>query len=529
MPKDITRRIKSKSLRPLPYEPINVRLVDEGPIVESAIVASLKEENSTDASLENASLENARLENASLEDLNAIIINVNATHQDQTSISNDLVREPTIREPTVREPTIREPTVREPTIREPTVREPTIREPAIMEPAIMKPVLNHHNLTRQANIVGLIKRGMAYISSKVLNLFSSLPKKNEIAIIFVANHGGYHINNKLGIKIIECPIKKLIRLQYSPYGTCSWSSNIDRINNYVNLHNTFNNRLTSSTSDSLEISKTHNEHVLIVPQNPTGYTSIKDKHLILEKLSLIGEQNKGTDVIVEDFYTKTKTKPNKFGESKINLNAKKSNKVLENSLGDKLYDKLYDVSNDGELRGISVLFNVTFKLPDICFTPENELKLTQLLQNAPPSYLIGRYNTTTSEITYIANTELLSCPFFKMFAEIDDPIQHNIIDAYSIFDDKNKPILRPMINTISTETIYRYFQYVDMFVNIDYSCSSFSFEDKIEHRLHKMGKKRGTKILTRFRKNIEKNNLRGGLKTRKQHSKRRINTKRRIK
>jgi hypothetical protein len=278
--------------------------------------------------------------------------------------------------------------------------------------------------------------------------------KDNIVVIYIANHGNYDVNNEFKYKIIECPVKKLIRLQYAPYNTCAWADNALRLTTYDNLRR--------------ELSVNF-------------YDSITDESEIIHRLTVIGEKNKTAQEITEDNYAQKGIELGIADETKINLeeNIKKSNAVLTNYFGDELIDKRYNIDHT-DLRGIPILFNVTFRLPDIFFS-NSDLKnyLTSVIQ-PQRNYLIGQYNESTQEITYMANTELLSCPFFSMFANITNGIRQEI--GFSIVD--GLPLTRrPMIDSVTTEIIYKYFQYADMVINLDYSCSRFKYSDKAEEQL----------------------------------------------
>jgi hypothetical protein len=56
---------------------------------------------------------------------------------------------------------------------------------------------------------------------------------------------------------------------------------------------------------------------------------------------------------------------------------------------------------------------------------------------------------------------------------------------------------RLMLSYIDTEQIYAYFQYVETFVNLDFSCSDFYVSDNDYTKLKKVGKKKAAKLVNK--------------------------------
>ena len=293
-----------------------------------------------------------------------------------------------------------------------------------------------------------------------LRHFTAPPKPNQIVYLFILRHGGYKINPNLTYNIVECPVSNLIRLQYAPYGACAFYNNIDARKIYFDLCRT------------------------ILPHALASFDDLSTlKENILRTTSIIANTNKESPIATTDYYSTIRTLP--IGQQNMYHNISNSNAVLTNKLGDKLLDKTYEVDNklDDTESGMPILYTVMFKLPDIFFdTKINEARLLREVTyytSNPPIYQIGEYNVETQIITYQANTELWSCPFFQLFVSLLG-VKYTLAVAFSW----TKPgVWRPMIDKITSDVVFRYFQYADMIVLFDYSCSSFIYDETTYEQL----------------------------------------------
>ncbi len=402
---------------------------------------------------------------------------------------------------------------------------PLYEVPLSTDPIIaqFRNMISQTNATYQRHLTGL---------KELATSGDNIPKQPEIAILFMNNHGKYNIDENLEYDIIKCPVNKLIRYQYSPYGTCALVSHETFLSNYVNVHNA----LISPTSDMAD-----------------GYTSIKNETKIVQKLRLLGEELKRGEHIAKDFYKINNLKRKFLGQTMINTkeNIEKSNKVFIDLLGQELINKTYEIHKETAkkepddtlsetsltenktnvvkiLNGVSVLFNVTFRLPDIFFTNH---KLDELkVRISSFVYPIGIYNDLTHEITYMANTELLSCPFFWLFIELQfpDSVTPDTPDTpgrgWTIVNGPPLPgdEKRPMIFRYTTEMICSYFQHIDMLVTLDYGCGSWRFNPEAKEKL------KDRVLLNKTTNRLSKPlGARGGRKkTKKRTNKRRLSKRR---
>jgi hypothetical protein len=337
----------------------------------------------------------------------------------------------------------------------------------------------------------------------------------ETAFIFISKHGTYELEDSLEFDIISCPIANLIRFQYSPIGTCSFGSFKTDIPTYFHLYNEFKNPNTN----------------------------------IIQTLENIGEQNKCSNYITQDYVEIHKTGLDPF-EKKI-CKTRTNNKIIENKFGDLLLNKTYQVDTKPyDVSGIAILCNVSFILPDIFFNGNNKNKLDRLIEDLihnPPQFRIGIYNDTTRKITYESNTELLSCPFFLLFYKLLNDINVVKNEAMSITDEldfsdmTNEYVLpthignsprgtpRYMIFEVNSYTIYNYFQYVNTLVNIDYSCGYIELSEEQQTRLKKMGKEKAEIKRKKTLRKLTDMGVSGGSKTKRNKTKRNKNKSRKIK
>lgn len=352
--------------------------------------------------------------------------------------------------------------------------------------------------------------------SKVLKIFTSVPPPETIVVLFITKHGGYIVNStkndRLDISTIPCPVKNLIRYQLAPHGTCSWGTVKSDYNNFNIFH------------------KILSEGELT-------------ENIVLNKLKRIPEILIKTPDITTDFF-KQQNITKKIGEEKITKKIHLSNQINSINYGDLLLNKVYQLDNSNKkISGILIMFTVTFLLPDIFF--ENYSNMTRLndVINSSPNYVykIGIYNDDNKTITYNANTELTSCPYFQLYTELWDGVKPKLLDAVSLdnagintqtlMDTHEQPLIRPMIYEIESDILYTYFQYVNTLVNIDLSCGSFMYPEnviKTEAIINNFNK------LQRFFGTIQrryvKKGIRGGKrKTLKKHKKHTYKYKRYIK
>lgn len=338
------------------------------------------------------------------------------------------------------------------------------------------------------------------VNDMYLNHFTTLPKKDEIVFLYIATHGMYPVMDDFTYDIFHCPVSKVIRLQYAPLGTLATMFGIsEELSIQIDL------------TDALA---------------PT-LTDVNVKQSILNKLFEIANNNKKDPKMLLNY------PPDPLEERLMRRNIHKSNTVITNKLGEQMLNKLYLVDSSGEGLGITILFDVTFKLPDIFFS-ENIESFNYLVEQEiiGQRFLTkGNYNKETREITYYANSELLSCPYFHVFNIIDsddgddgDDNGPHYFTGYATHDMTKVN----MLPRITTKQLFRYFQYSDMVVNLDYTCSSLNFSDSLKQKLKKRGKTTYTKKINKELINRQPGAPRGGhiQKTKKRRTKKRRTTKR---
>lgn len=278
--------------------------------------------------------------------------------------------------------------------------------------------------------------------------FTEVPNKNANVFLFVHKHGGYKITSNYTYHVIECPVQHLIRLQYAPYGTCALMSR--ELNGMEKYNNLLQHRLDRSEST------------------------------ILDDIHEIAEQSKG------DLYAKIDIEQvgltMDIGDRKMKDHLDEIGTVVETRLGNKMLNKRYytelnPIYPEFRFCGIPVLLDVTFKLPDIFQHAPRLQELITYLSSYPPHFSIGECHADTGQITYRAETELLSCPFFQYFLYLNE-VPYHIPYAVSWTKNNNgtyEP--RPMVFEVFSDMLFRYFQYANMVALFDYSCSQFVFTE----------------------------------------------------
>lgn len=340
-----------------------------------------------------------------------------------------------------------------------------------------------------------------------LSKFTSMPDPTSVAVLFISKHGGYAVNlNRekldengkptLDLEAIPCPVMNLIRYQYTPLGTCSWTPEqmtvIEKFNDFKRL---LEGRILS-----------------LYDIDPDAIPTI-----ITSALNSIAEQKKASPTMKIDYHTEFGINLN-IGEKKFCDRISQSNKVTKIGYGDLLLTKMYQIdTNKYEQKpsGVLIMFGLTFKLPDIFFqedniTPINELKL--LYEGIDkgefkPNVTHGIYDEFEGTITYREETELTSCPFFMLYlkltkigpghynatkdgtvfdylkqpiiiSETDGPI-YELVEGISLKNFDTYPEIHLMVYDVDSKDIYGYFKYVNTVVNIDLSCSSFEYHNEI--------------------------------------------------
>jgi surface protein len=281
--------------------------------------------------------------------------------------------------------------------------------------------------------------------------FTEVPHKNANVFLFVLRHGGYAINPDYTYNVVECPVQHLIRLQYAPYGTCSIFT--DKFTGMEKYNNLLQHRLDRSDFGESTILDDIHE----IAEQSKGYS---DARLDVEHLGLTMG----------------------LGTRKIKDHLDEIGTLVETRLGDKMLNKTYytdlnPIHPRYRFCGIPILYDVTFKLPDIFQHAPQLQELITYLSSNPLPFSIGEYNVDTGEITYRAETELLSCLFFQYFLYLNE-VPYHVPNAVSLTKNNNgtyEP--RPMVYEISSDMVFRYFQYANMVVLFDYSCSSFVFTE----------------------------------------------------
>jgi hypothetical protein len=358
----------------------------------------------------------------------------------------------------------------------------------------------NHKITRKP-IMDTINKLTTFVR-QFFTPFQETPK--QTAVIYIANHGGYYFENNLLFKTFKCPILNSIRLKYSPFATCAWNTLPNQIQQITNIITNLKDVATNKSN---------------ITDSPCA---------IVENIKHIKEYNLSHPFLRQDQGKITNTKPD-AEELKIHHNIKSSNEIVVNEVGDLIVNKTYitDINNDPS--GIFFLFDVEFRLPDVFFELQNESELNKLteftngINNAESrfeekigKYSIGKYNTTTKTIKYNANTELLSCPFFMLylnfvFVNNDD----NIVKAISLSEYINATTetiisYREMIYKVDSVHIYNYLKYVNVFVNLDYSCAALMFPNEIKEKIKKMNKISRRQYIKRILNSVKVSGVKGG-------------------
>jgi hypothetical protein len=364
------------------------------------------------------------------------------------------------------------------------------------------------------------------------------------AFIIISRHGGYDLNKKkhtnqknvyLDIDVINCPVPHLYRLISAPIAACSWGNDDFDIDQYVASY-TYLEEFRNN-NDNIDVDRLKNALEDISNYNNAHYNFIKDIH------------------------SENQMKLGSF-EKKI-CKMKNSNLVIENRLGDRILNKQYQ-ADKYTLSGIVIMFNITFRLPDILFEthPLNffsklEKRATKLKVDNDQKFR-QRVDIVNKTITYKANTELLDCPIFNLYVNIliNQKGYNNITvfikEAPSFSDYLNiNEILRPqnvrnnfetfteyidgvrdfvsppadriaknsypkgrrhLIYELDNFLLYSYFQYLKNLVHIDLSCGSLMLNDFLDKNPKQYGKH--SKHFKELMKKIKEESLYGGKKCR---------------
>jgi hypothetical protein len=372
-------------------------------------------------------------------------------------------------------------------------------------------------LMRKGALFETLKNKFKAFINKIypLHTFSQLPTNTSIAVVFITKHGGYDVEkdkktNRFTIETVPCPVKNLIRLQLAPHGTCSWANPESNFRDFSYIYC----KLTNASIPQF--------HKFKEPQQPLIPVNDDMLKLIINELEKSATILTSMEQCITDYHTE-QGKPLSVGEKRISKKLQCAGKVRGNKLGDLLINKEYQLDLSGDTTsGILIMFNVTFKLPDIFFIDDNTTPvdlftalLTQINSSPITAYKIGRYNRADNTITYDAMTELMSCPFFQLyvtlFENISKPqengmnnfagiikndgisfdnsfytrqydgmvtnIDCSLIDSFSYPQITLSSEKRPMLFEVNTKILYSYFQYCNTFVNVDLSCGSFAFPD----------------------------------------------------
>jgi hypothetical protein len=326
-----------------------------------------------------------------------------------------------------------------------------------------------------------IQKNMGILVKDEVKPFAENP--SGILFLFITKHGGYEIVN-FKYKIDLCEVNNLIRYTYAPKGACSWGSHPSNVYDYKELH------------DSLK--------------NLNNYTDI------LTELNLLADCNKKSDLIKNN-YREINGMKKDILEKDI-CKTKTHNKIFTNNLGDFIINKSFSLHLDNDMTsGFVILFDVSFRLPDIFFAKEENIDLIKdiLKKENRFRFKIGKIDIPSKTITYEGNTELTSCPYFKAYLHFSGA-NWSLTPAYSLSDDFDlidgelipkdpvtispKGTSRGMANYVTSKDIYGYFKYVNIVVNIDYSCGSFVAYNTLNkvNSFNKLGKVKCSKKLRKL-------------------------------
>jgi len=372
-----------------------------------------------------------------------------------------------------------------------------------------------------------------YFEKKYLDPFLYMP--TGTVFLFIARHGGYDIPD-MKYQILPCEVNNLITYTHAPKGTCSWGHHDLDVCRYTDLYDKLRD-VSDVTPSNIDIVKG-----------------------ILNGISI---KNQCNDFDYHEKYQLAVRYPN------TNIfNSSDTNRITFSHFGDYIVNKRYTTETKKDLTsGVAILFDITFRLPDIFFNSDENMSILNAvlislswqknLSKTHNAYYwfntrtgdrtwndptktgegmwtkTGIYNETTQMITYEKNTELLSCPYFIAYVKLlYGDFSDNIVDAYSIVDNKTGPITvrRKMLFKCYSYDIYSYFKYVNTVVNIDFSCGEFNTVEEITAN-------EATETKLRHLKHAEELGIHGGGKTksrkkqknRKQKTKKQKNRKQKTK
>jgi hypothetical protein len=365
-----------------------------------------------------------------------------------------------------------------------------------------------------------------------LKIFEDNPNGN--AFIYISRHGGYDLNKRVfykknrrhvsvGIDVIPCPVPHLYRLITAPIASCTWGSlKVDTYNYIVSY---------------IFLKKLINDNIDIVDNIDIDSDVLKNTLEELAKYNRTSEENK------IDYYAKYNKTPDRFEKKICRM---KTNFVIENKIGDDIFNKTYEVDTKGELSGISIMFNTTFRLPDILFDEQNSIKLqAQVLElENNPNIFRQRVDIRRQTITYKANSELLDCPIFNMYVyiitkqtkQIEEShsnsdymiINNNLLNSFNRptndteFEELKKNVknnwrfvcplnpkkdvpkrTRKLLFEVDNFLVYGYFQYVKKLVHVDMSCAALMVPHALKSKFY-------NKHVQQMHNTTKKNQIYGG-------------------
>lgn len=390
-----------------------------------------------------------------------------------------------------------------------------------------------------------------------------IPASN-IACLFISKHGGYDVYKQLNDKKVEtfiiqtevCPVENLIRYQYAPHGSCGWGNLYTDYEYYWDSYKL----LEFMTNPSLSIEEKRNK-------------SIEQLNTLVPILS----EHRDT---VTDYYKVNKEKKY-YAEPKICTNIHKSNKLTVIHKNQLFLNKNYQIDTSKYMNnikmssGILIMYDVTFKLPELFFEPGTELQeiptpineFKMLIDNLTNkryvfSFKHGTYNNNGT-ISYTGSTELMSCPYFLLYLKlyelgpksdtVDEFAFTDIELKYGISLDNKKNIYndivmnkiknrktneitdsildikekRMMVYEINNIHVYSYMKHVNTVINLDFTCSIFNVQNRKKMLRTKYGKNKLRTLTGVITNKFIKKNVTGGKTKRKQRNKKRKSLKNR--
>lgn len=298
------------------------------------------------------------------------------------------------------------------------------------------------------------------------------------AILFIANHGAFEINNQLQYIAFDCPVQQLIRFNHAPRGTCAWSNIPKRYNNYMYI-----------------------KHAL----------ERNDAHL-LEQLKHFGQSVYETCSMKKDYHAEQEVPVQKYGRNMCH-NLEKSNQVVVNQLGDTILNKIFTADMEfPHIAGIMIVKPVSFLLPRLFDSVVSDDFMWQSLVNdvERATWPIGKYDMLTKSIHYEKDTDLLACPYFQLYMKLlDASVSRKLHEKSEIVTASNtcidvinnimtntvlKATNKPIVKTATTYDLCSYFQNVGKLVLLDFSCSVFEIN---ESELRSMSKTRKYELVNR--------------------------------